>query len=145
MKFPQPVHYSREEGPGWKINDWETANKLLSYFGLKGNSFICFEKPDGSYFQCAGSKKSLTAEARLYQSSKHFQHVVFGRNALKNETLQIHTTSYPIDIDSSQELTMRHVRLLIRPWLEDCTFPDGFIITDVTARFSENLAVAVKT
>jgi hypothetical protein len=142
MPFPEPIHYSRENSPGWKIKDWDTANKLLSYLNTDGMSFACFEKPDGSYVQCAGSKTRLTAEARLYDSPGRFRHVVFGRGALTGDTEKVETTDCVIEVDASQILQMRHVRLLFRPWLEGGTFPDDFHMTDVTQRFSLEPTIA---
>ena len=134
--FPEPVHYSRENSPGWKIRDWDTANKLLSYLSTDGKSFACFERPDGSYLQCAGSKTRLTVEARLFDSPDSFRHFVFGKGDLTNETDFIQTTDFEITVDTSQILKMRDARLIFRPWLMDQGFPDGFTMTDVTSRFS---------
>jgi hypothetical protein len=45
--FPEQVHYSRAGCPiGWKIRDWETANKLLSYFDPERRPFAIFTLPD---------------------------------------------------------------------------------------------------
>ena len=134
--FPEPIHYSRENSPGWKIREWDTANKLLSYLNTDGMSFACFEKPDGSYFQCAGSKTRLTAEARIYSGPRQYRHFVFGRGDLAGETEKIETSDYEIEVDASQVLQMRHVRLILRPWLEGGAFPHEFQMTDVTERFS---------
>jgi hypothetical protein len=136
MTFPEPIHYSREDSPGWKIEDWDTANKLLSYLNTNGKSFACFEKPDGSYFQCAGNKRCLTAEARIYSAPGFYRHFVFGRGALTGREEKVPTTDYHVTVDSSQVLQMRHVRLILRQWLERGNFPDDFTRTDVTERFS---------
>jgi hypothetical protein len=77
--FPSPVHYSREGDSGWKIKDWDTANKLLSYLDPKVRSFAIFEKDDRNYIQCAGAKRGLTVEARLYAKRGKFTHYRFGR------------------------------------------------------------------
>jgi hypothetical protein len=140
--FPKPIRYSRENSPGWKIKDWETANKLLSYLNTDGMSFACFQKPDGSYVQCAGSKARLTAEARIYDSPGRYRHFVIGRGELTGESEKIQTTDYEIEVDASQVLQMRHVRLVFRPWLEGGTFPGQFQMTDVTERFSQAPSVA---
>ena len=134
--FPEPIHYSRENSPGWKIKDWDAANKLLSYLSTDGMSFACFEKPDGSYVQCAGDKTRLTAEARLYDSLGRFRHFVFGRGDLIGDTQKVQTTDFEIEVDASQVLQIMHVRLLLRPWLEGEAFPNDFQMTDVTERFS---------
>ena len=140
--FPEPIHYSRENSPGWKIKDWDTANKLLSYLSTDGMSFACFEKPDGSYFQCAGSKTRLTAEARIYAASRQYRHFVFGEGELAGETAKVDTTDSEIEVDVSQVLQMRHVRLILRPWLEGGAFPRDFLVTYVTERFSREPFIA---
>lgn len=141
--FPEPIHYSRENSPGWKIKDWDTANKLLSYLNnTDGMSFACFEKPNGGYVQCAGSKTRLTAEARIYDSPGRFRHFVFGRGDLIGETQKVETMEYEIEVDASQVLQLRHVRLLLRPWLEGGAFPDDFQMTDVTERYSREPTIA---
>ena len=122
--FPEPIHSSRENSPGWKIKDWDTANKLLSYLNTDGMSFACFEKTDGSYIQCAGSKRRLTAEARIYDSPNCYRHFVFGRGELDGELEKVATTDCEIEVDTSQVLQMRHVRLIFRPWLEGGSFSD---------------------
>lgn len=133
MNFPKPVHFSREDSPtGWKIKDWDTANALLSYLNTKGRSFVCFQKEDGSYVQCAGSKRRLTVEARIYNEDKSFKHLVFGKGQLKNEKEKVDTTDYHVLVDSSQVLQMRHARLIMKPWLEGEEFPSEFEVTDMT-------------
>jgi hypothetical protein len=133
--FPEPVHYSRENSPGWKIKDWETADALLAYLNPNGMSFACFEKPDGSYFQCAGSKTCLTAEARIYDAAGQYRHYVFGKGPLANTKAAIPTTGYEVKVDASQVLQMRHVRLILKPWLEGGDFPPEFTKTDISERF----------
>ncbi len=136
MNFPTPVHYSRENSSGWKIKDWETANKLLSYLNTNGMSFACFEKEDGSYVQCAGGKRRLTVEARIYGEGKSFKHLVFGKGKLKNEEEKVETTDYHVSVDSSQVLQMRHARLIMKPWLEGEEFPPEFKVTDMTEKLN---------
>ena len=137
MTFPSPIHYSREDSPGWNIKDWQTANKLLSYLSLEGMSFAIFEKPDGSYVQCAGCKRRLTVEARVYENGGRFRHYVFGKGQLTGSVEKIQTTDYEVTVDASQVLQMRHARCIMKPWLEGGSFPQEFTATDVTERFSE--------
>jgi len=136
MNFPSPVHYSRENSPGWKIKDWDTANKLLAYLSTDGMSFACFQKEDGSYVQCAGSKKRLTVEARVFDGDGSFRHLVFGKGELKKEEEKIETTDYHVLVDSSQVLQMRHARLIMKPWLEGGSFPSDFEVSDVTEKLT---------
>ena len=137
MEFQTPIHYSREGSPGWKVKDWETVNALLSYLNPNGMSYAIFEKPDGSYVQCAGAKRRLTVEARIYDGAERYRHFVFGIGELTGHQEKIQTTQYEIDVDSSQVLQMRHARLILKPWLEGIGFPESFRRTDVTGRFAE--------
>ncbi len=134
--FLGPIQYSGEESPdGTKINDWETADELLSHLDTNGKSFACFEKSDGSYFQCAGNQTRLTAEVRIYDTPQKFRHVVLGLGTLSGKEEQIATTEYEVTVDSSQVLQIQHVRQILRPWLETGRLPDDFTMTDVTDRF----------
>jgi|688.fasta_scaffold17677_8 hypothetical protein len=136
--FPHPVHYQREDCPtGWYINDWETANQLLSYLNTKGRSFAIFTKNNGSYVQCAGSKTRLTVEARIYVNEQQFQHFVFGSGPIQNQVDAIATTEYQITVDKSQILRMRDARLIMKPWLEGNDFPAKYTLTNITERFIE--------
>ena len=135
MSFSKPVFYRRGGTAGWEIRDWETANKLLSYLGPKVSDFAVFENPDHSYVQCAGAKRRLTVEARVYSPSGSFTHFVFGRGEPKNETEFIECSEGAIEVDANQVLQLRHARQIMRQFLEDGSFPPDFVATDVTERF----------
>lgn len=135
--FPEPVHYSRTDSPvGWKIRDWETANKLLSYLDPERRPFAIFTLPDNSYAQCLGSKRRLTVEAREYRSDGSFAHWVFGRGAPLREPQEISASTGPVTVDVSQVLAMRDARIIIRQFLETRTFPASYHRQDVTSRFT---------
>lgn len=136
--FPEKVFYRRGGSAGWHIRNWDTANKLLSYLGPKVSQFAVFEKPDSSYVQCAGAKRRLTVEARVYNSDGGFVHMVFGRGNLIGNRERIVCDDGPIFVDESQVLQMRHARLIIRPFLEQGVFPEQFEKTDVTDTFTES-------
>jgi hypothetical protein len=110
MTFPEQVHYSRADGSGWTIKDWDTANKLLSYVSLKDNPFVTFTLPDNSYIQCLGSKVALTIECREIRAGGAFRHVVFGKSALAGTTTKVGPESAPVPVDPSQVLAMRDAR-----------------------------------
>ena len=135
MTFPEQVHYSRADGSGWTIKDWDTANKLLSYVSLKDNPFVTFTLPDNSYIQCLGSKVALTVECREIRACGAFRHVVFGKSALSGTTTKVGPESAPVPVDASQVLTMRDARILIRQFLETRTFSERYTATDVSANF----------
>ena len=135
--LPEPIHYSSEESPdGAKIQDWETADELLSRLDTDGKSFASFEKSDGSYFQCAGNQTRLTAEVRISEPLQKFRHYVFGLGTLSGNEEKIATTEAHVSVDSSQVLQITHVRQILRPWLEIGRLPDDFTMTDVTDRFA---------
>jgi len=137
--FPEPVHYSRADCPaGWKIRDWDTANKLLSYFDTERRPFAIFTLPDNSYVQCLGAKTRLTVEAREYHSNGSFTHWVFGRNAPIGVQEQIKVSTGITTVDTTQLLAMRDARSIIRQFLETRTFPANYYRHDITSRFISN-------
>jgi hypothetical protein len=136
--FPDPVHYSRNDSPGWKIRDWETANKLLSYLEPNRRPFAIFTLPDNSYVQCLGSKTRLTVEAREYQHDGSFTHWVFGRGAPVRAPERIEVSTGTVTVDASQILALRDARLIIRQFLETRTFPTAYDRQDITERFTSN-------
>jgi hypothetical protein len=137
--FPEPVHYSRADCPaGWKIRDWDTANKLLSYFDTERRPFAVFTLPDNSYVQCLGAKTRLTVEAREYHSNGSFTHWVFGQNAPIGVQEQIKVSTGITTVDTSQLLAMRDARSIIRQFLETRTFPTNYYRHDITSRFTSN-------
>jgi hypothetical protein len=126
--FPEPVHYSRTDCPtGWKIRDWETANKLLSYFEPERRPFAIFTLPDKSYVQCLGAKTRLTVA---------FTHWVFGRGTLTGSSERIRVSTGDVTADTSQLLSMRDARLIVRQFLEARTFPSVYHRHDVAERFT---------
>ena len=137
--FPEPVHYSRTDCPtGWKIRDWETANKLLSYFEPERRPFAIFTLPDNSYVQCLGAKTCLTVEAREYHQDGSFTHWVFGRGALIGSSERIEVSTGDVTVDASQLLSMRDARVIIRQFLEARMFPAVYHRHDVTERFTSS-------
>ncbi len=139
IMFPEPVHYSRTDCPaGWKIRDWDTANKLLSYFDPERRPFAIFALLDNSYIQCLGSKRRLTVEARQYRPDGSFTHWVFGRGAPLREPQEIAVSTGISRVDISQILAMRDARIIIRQFLETRTFPSSYYRQDVTRRFTTN-------
>ena len=135
VMFPEPVHYQRSNTPGWNIRDWDTANKLLSYFDPERWPFATFTLPDKSYVQCLGGKRRLTVEAREYQADGTFIHWVFGRGRPLSEPVRLEVSTGAVTIDVTQQLTMRDARLIMRRFLETRTFPDAYHRDDVTKRF----------
>lgn len=133
--FPEQVHYSRTSCPGWKIKDWDTANKLLSYLEPNKWHFAIFELADNSYIQCLGSKTALTVEAREYDKSGNYKHWVFGKGEITNETTKVGGEAGQVEVDKSQVLTMRDARQIIRQFLESRSFPERYQKQDVTYRF----------
>jgi len=134
--FPEPVHYSRTDTPGWKIHNWETANKLLTYFDPERRPFAIFTLPDKSYVQCLGEKTRLTVEAREYHSGGSFVHWVFGRGIPVGKPEQIKVSTGATTVDTTQLLAMRDARVIIREFLETRTFPSTYHRQDVTERFT---------
>jgi hypothetical protein len=137
MPFPEPVHYSRTDSPGWKIRDWETANKLLSYLEPERRHFAVFTLPDNSYAQCLGGKTALTVEVREQRADGSFTHWVFGRGPRLGQATTVGPAFGPVTVDRSQVLTMRDARLIIREFLEARTLCSRYERLDVSARFKE--------
>jgi hypothetical protein len=134
--FPEPVHYSRADCvTGWKIRDWETANKLLSYFDPERRPFAIFALPDNSYVQCLGAKTRLMVEAREYHNDASFTHWVFGRGAPVGIPERIEVSSGTVTVDRTQLLAMRDARVIARQFLETRTYPSDYFRQDVTERF----------
>lgn len=134
--FPVPVHFSRNDSPGWKIRDWETANKLLSYLELNKRPFAIFSLPDESYIQCLGEKTRLTVEARVYRADRLFSHWVFGRGVPTGTVEAIEVSSGVITVDRSQLLKLSDARIIIRQFLETQTFAPEYHRLEVTHRFA---------
>jgi len=138
MTFPEPVHYSRTDCTvGWKIKDWDTANKLLSYLEPDHRHFAIFELPDRSFAQCLGRKTALTVEAREFHEDGTFTHWVFGKGPLTGETTQVGGDAGVVTVGTSQVLKMRDARVILRQFLETRTFPEQYERQDVTERFAE--------
>jgi hypothetical protein len=134
--FPERVQYQRTDTPGWHIRDWDTANKLLSYFDPDRRPFAIFTLPDKSYVQCLGSKRRLTVEARVYRPDGSFTHWVFGRGRPLSEPVCIEVSTGAVTIDVTQQLAMRDARIIIRQFLDTRTFPDNYHREDVTKNFA---------
>jgi hypothetical protein len=133
--FPERVHYSRADGSGWPIKDWDTANHLLGYLDPTRNHFVIFELPGQSYIQCLGSKTALVVECRESRTNGSFTHWVFGKSSLTGTTSTVGPETNVVTVDSSQVLSMRDARVLIRQFLETRTFHDRYTRTDVSSRF----------
>jgi hypothetical protein len=137
--FPEPVHYSRTDCPaGWKIPDWDTANKLLSYLEPERRPFAIFTLSDKSYVQCFGAKMRLTVEAREYHQDGLFTHWVFGRGTLIGHSERIESATGDVTVDASQLLLMRDARVIIRQFLEARTFPAVYHRQNVSERFTSS-------
>ncbi|MFO1486948.1 MAG: hypothetical protein U1F65_00580 [Verrucomicrobiota bacterium] len=136
--FPQRVNYSSpHHAASSKIENWETANKLLGCLGVKNRDYAIFALPDDSYIQCLGSKTALTVEARIYHPDRSFKHIVFGKGPLTGQRTTVGKETGFVTIDTSQRLKMRDARLIIRQFLESRTFPENFSQLDITDRFSD--------
>lgn len=133
--FPQIVHYARSDTSGWKIRDWDTANKLLDYLEPERLHFASFTLPDDSYVQCIGKKTALAIEAREYFEDGSFTHWVFGKGALVGREVRVGGTPGTVGVDESQVLKMRDARRVIRQFLETRTYPDQYAKQDISARF----------
>lgn len=136
--FPEPVHYSRTDSPGWKIKDWETANCLLGYLEPIERPFAIFALPDESYVQCLGKKTRLTVEARVCNPDGTFVHYVFGKGPPVSRVEVIEVSTGTSEVDATQVLAMRDARLIIRQFLETRTFPAKYQAQDVTAKFTNS-------
>ncbi|UTW49281.1 hypothetical protein [Bacterioplanoides sp. SCSIO 12839] len=131
------AHYEREGTTGWPIKSWEDANKLLSYQKAEGPSFTVFTIKNGSYVQCAGGKKRLVVEARVFESSGGYKHYRFGKGQSVGDDEVVECNCGPITTDASQVLTMKDARLIIRHFVEN----NGEIISkyyanDITHNFA---------
>jgi hypothetical protein len=129
------VHYSREGTPGWSITSWETANQLLTYLDPDRASFACFTLPDGSYVQCAGSKRRLTVEARLYEANRQFKHYRFGKGQLLGREERIDCNIGPIHVDRTQILQLRDARTIIKLFIEERRLHPNYVIVELNDKF----------
>ncbi len=137
--FPEPVHYSRTDCPtGWKIRDWETANKLLSYFEPERRPFAIFTLPDNSYVQCLGAKTRLTVEAREYHQDGSFTHWVFGRGAPTDSSERIEVSTGDVDGGHFTAPFDARCPRHHRQFLEARTFRQVYHRHDVTERFTSS-------
>lgn len=134
MEFPSMVYCTREDQPGREIKDWKTAKGQLSGLKVKGRSFIIFEKENGDYVQCAGSRKALTVEARMHAGDGSFRHVIFGCDEATGVEVEIPTSESVLRVDASQVLNLKYARGILQPWLEGYAFPIRYIQTDITDR-----------
>lgn len=134
-EFPEPVHYSRTDAPGWKIRDWDTANELLGHVDPNKRPYAIFERLDGSYIQCLGSKTRLTVEARTCGVDNAFRHVVFGKGPVVGTRTLITASTGDVEVDESQVLKMRDARLIIRAFLVREPTPGRYVEEDVSSRF----------
>lgn len=136
MTFPESVHYSRTDAQaGWKIQDWDTANKLLSYLDPERRHWAIFTLLDKSYVQVLGAKKALTVEVRELMKDGSFNHWVFGIGPISGETSVVGGSLGTVTVDKSQVLTMRDARIIIRQFLEQRTYPRKFLKQNVTDTF----------
>ncbi len=112
------AHYQREGTVGWKLKSWDSANKLLGYQNADGPSFTIFTLDNGSYVQCAGGKRRLTVECRVFDLNGEFRHYRFGKGDPNDSVAVIECACGPIRVSESQVLTMRDARLIIRHFVE---------------------------
>jgi hypothetical protein len=136
--FPSPIHFERPGQGGWKIRDWDTANQLLGYLDPVKRPAAIFTREDGSYIQCAGSKRRLVVEARVITSTG-FSHFRFGRGSLSHSSAAIECSIGPITCDETQVLALRDARKIINSFLENGTLDNGYVATEVTAEFNGEL------
>lgn len=134
--FPEPVHYSRTDSPGWKIRDWDSANSLLGYLEPTRRPFAIFELSDSSYVQCFGSKTRLTVEAREISPGGAFTHWVFGKGIPTGVTVDVESSTAVVTVDETQVLAMRDARLIIRQFIESRSFPLRYHRVDISSRFT---------
>ena len=136
MKFE--AIYQREGTPGWKIKSWDDANTLLGYVKPEGPSSACFTIANQNYVQCAGSKKRLTVEARIYVDEETFVHYCFGKGDLLGKEETIDCNVGEIVRDSSQVLSMRDARLIIRHFVENNgALLEKYVTHDITKMFQQ--------
>jgi hypothetical protein len=126
------AHDQREGVHGWPLQSWDDANHLLGYQKAEGPSFTIFTRGDGSYIQCAGGKKRLTVEARIIENDKTVKHYRFGKGKPVNSVESIACNCGPIEVDSSQILTMKDARILIRDFVENSRFSQKYSTTEIT-------------
>ena len=134
MEFPNMVYCTREDQAVREIKDWKTAKGQLSGLKVRGRSFIIFEKENGDYVQCAGSRKVLTVEARMHAGDGSFRHVIFGCEEASGVEVDIPTSEFVLRVDASQVLNLKHALGILQPWLEGYAFPIRYIQTDITDR-----------
>jgi hypothetical protein len=75
--------------------------KLLGYLDPEKRHYAIFDLPDGSYIQCLGGKKVLTAEARVYHPAGRFTHWVFGKGNLSGQRTTVGSRLGKVTIDTS--------------------------------------------
>lgn len=132
------AHYQREGTTGWGLKNWESANKLLGYQNADGPSFTIFTIDNGSYVQCAGGKRRLTVECRVFASNGKFRHFRFGKGDAVDSAAVIECACGPIRVSESEVLTMRDARLIIRHFVESGGgLHSGYRTSDITAEFKK--------
>ncbi|ALN18604.1 hypothetical protein [Ectopseudomonas mendocina] len=130
------AHYEREGTTGWLVKSWDDANTLLGYQKAEGPSYTVFSLKNGSYIQCAGGKKSLVVEARIFNESGSFKHYRFGNTEKSGAHAIIECNCGPITVDKSQVLTMRDARLIIKQFVESNGMALGeYHASDITSMF----------
>jgi hypothetical protein len=135
MPIPDRFLFHQANGAVLFFYDWETLLSRISYFAHKGPDFLVLELEDGRYVQCAGVKKRLTVETRVYSEGRHFTHRVWGKGAMAGVKQSIQCTDGGIEVDGSQVLTMRDARILMLAFLEGNPMPDRYVATDISSRF----------
>lgn len=134
--FAQPIHGSSELYEGEEFSNWEEASDFLSELDPEECSFVVFDKPDGNYIQCAGAKRGLTVEARVYQTPKKFTHYRFGQGEPTGKKAVIQCSCGPIEVDESQLLQLHDARILMKRFLEEGSFSDQYVATDISKTFA---------
>lgn len=135
MPFPDRVLFQPSDSPVVFLHDWDTVLARLTYFARGEPDFTILEIEDGSYVQCAGTTKRLTAETRRYDKAREFTHFVWGKGRITGKTEQVSCTDGTVTVDSSQILTMRDARVLIMAFLEGTHMLDKYIPENITHRF----------
>lgn len=102
------------------------------------SSFGRFELDDESYLQFLGTKDALCIEARIYKKSwgrSIFKHYAFAQSDLSGEIVRLGNSEYYLDVDSSEILTRKELKLIARSFLLNRSIETKFIARDVTSKY----------
>ena len=111
------------------------VESLAKIHHLHRSFFTLSREQDGSYVQCAGSKKRLTIEARTYSSKTVFTHIVFGRGETSKTKVLIACDCGPLSVFAHEVLTLEDAILVFTAFFQGQEFPSGYVQRDCTADF----------